>query len=526
MSAILKFLEKTKYQGDNNAVIGFGLPSLEAFHEQHKPTGFEKYSETFINYLKDKYSNEEWVAINDFDTPVEDIEVEEEVISPLTERGCYKGDWERLAHTTQVEVDGMMKNYERSIDRFENVQEINEFITDTPFNLTAGNANASNVSEIGTFFVKPDTLTIPTENLDVTKLSNLAVSLINTYNDCAERFNALDIADKEQLEFPPLLSILSQMISSVQTLIDKRTNSSNAPITKELLNDDQVVIVQNFSNEGIYESMRKFFGISNRGDQKKMFNAYTNAASLLNDFKHNFGTGNWIDKQTFVKGKISGDGIYAPLVIRGEPIDILKSIKANDQYTAQYAKLDNQIEAWIRTVKPVYDFLVKNANNLTDDVYKEAKSMFEKLPKPKIGTGDFPQSGYTGVASYPGSPDSIVPVYLQKDQPVEALTPEVAKKAIDAIIKSLEKLQVSARGEVMDKMPDQLGYYIWTEKPVNKKGNISYADWNKLIFDILGVSHTKDSIKEIRARQCYIKAMYACAKWIDRSIKGKHTVSN
>ncbi|MBG7006434.1 hypothetical protein I5G20_13710 [Pseudomonas aeruginosa] len=279
------------------------------------------------------------------------------------------------------------------------------------------------------------------------------------------------------------------------------------------------------SNEGFSDSIKKFFGVANRGKQKKLFNSYTSVSHLARDIIDHF-TLDWLKKQTFVKGDISGKGISDRLIINGK-VDILDAIQANAKFVEQDAKMKETLNQWFGMTRPILDYLNKNASNLSDEVYAEANAMLAKLKKPAFPKLPWPAEGYSGKAIFRND-NVVIPSYNgEGPDKLPALDEVTATKALDQILKLLDGL-TKVRLD-LDEVKEQVSRYMWSDDLTNPKGKVSYDKWNTLVLSVVSYpvgSSPDERMKWWRAEGCFSQAIYACAKWIDNSIKGKISVES
>lgn len=269
------------------------------------------------------------------------------------------------------------------------------------------------------------------------------------------------------------------------------------------------------SNEGFLESIKKFFGVSNKDIERDIVRGHTyNHAGFASIISKYFGNSQWLDKQTFVTGDIDPKGISNRVGV-DRKADIFKTIEANDKFEPIRKKWDELLRDYRRKLKPLKEKYKDGPFN--DATYEALTSFFEKNPPPKLPDSILPKAWYTG----------------EVNGPIKALTKEEVKKAADLMSKSLKNIwdkydNPGDRGEGYVVMDDYWVKLANSQSPNANKLDSKYSvqQWVELAKKLDGVWLFWSSKDFKQFQSDYRETLYACAKWIDRSIKGKQVVSS
>ncbi|BDR24888.1 hypothetical protein RVBP14_0540 [Pseudomonas phage sp. Brmt] len=293
-------------------------------------------------------------------------------------------------------------------------------------------------------------------------------------------------------------------------------------VEKSIINTPGFIQV---SNEGLIDSIKKVLGISNRGDQKRIWRSSSSARGFLEQLESTFGNPQWLNKQVFVTGDINSNGIANVLSINGK-VSIEDAIRAVEPFFKLEEKSNREMESYRQKTKPALDLLIKNAHNLDANVYKEAKAIVDKARAGFKTSVKWPAGTITGKGTY-NSPRTVVAKYPSTDSKLKALTEEEAAKAMNLIISALER-QITLSFKFPD-LPDPLEGLIYDmlDNPSPIAG-IDYYDWNDLLFACFGPGIDDDvmEVNKMRQYHSFIDIMEAAAKWVDRSIKGRLAMGN
>lgn len=279
------------------------------------------------------------------------------------------------------------------------------------------------------------------------------------------------------------------------------------------------------SNEGMIESVKKFLGMSNKGNIPTIYAFPSTVSKLRDDLKLNFGNPGWLDKQTYVTGPINGKGITDVLNINGK-VDIDAALKATEVFATKENQYIKELDQYRSKVKPALDLLIKNNKQLTQEVYEQALEITQKAKKFFKSTVKWPDQTLTGKGTYSG-PNQVKAKYQPVELEIQALDEATVKKTMSAVMASLDK--IASQAFTIPDLPTSLDKMVYDlDGKAEPVGGISWAKWHDLIFACLGpgITDPSQSMNYTRAKNSYMDVMMACARWIDRSIKGKVSVES
>lgn len=272
----------------------------------------------------------------------------------------------------------------------------------------------------------------------------------------------------------------------------------------------------NVSNENFFETIKKFLGIPNKKMEYNLSKSTTyNHGGFARAMKREFGDKNWLAKQTFIKGEISGSGISEHVGVGGKA-DIFKTIEANNKFKVIRKAWDDELKRYFSETKSIREKYKDGP--FTDATYDAMTAALSKITKPKL-------------------PEKLVPKEWFTDKvtgEITALTEDEIFKAANEIGDSLEDLWVTydtLKGVDHNNFVDLDRYWIslaHADNPSKSKLDSSYplSKWVDLALSIDSLHLYWSSKEYYRCLNEYRAVFLACAKWIDRSIKGNVAVEH
>lgn len=272
------------------------------------------------------------------------------------------------------------------------------------------------------------------------------------------------------------------------------------------------------SNEGFFDSIKKAMGISNKNEETDFKRGYTyNHNGFANMLKRTFGDKDYLAKQTFVTGPIDSKGIANWVGVNGKA-DIQKTIAENNKFEKIRATWQDALTGYFVKIKPVLEKYKDGPYN--DATYDALKGYFDKTPPPALPQGLVPKGGwFTG----------------EVNGDIEALDEATVFKATNDIAASLENIWTKYDSN-REKAEERGQVYLandWVNLAHADNPNISKfetkhsaQEWQAIARRMDGLVAYWSDPEWSRALKAYRETFYACAKWIDRSIKGKHIVSS
>lgn len=268
------------------------------------------------------------------------------------------------------------------------------------------------------------------------------------------------------------------------------------------------------SNEGIIESVRKLFGMHNRG---KTFvaldgNASANIAKIYKTIEGTFASKEWLDKQTPVKEDVKVDDLLKNL----DPKNLVASVQETFAISQAFSEAVNKAQLGVlETLGPV--LRLWHPQKLTDKVYEatmevvaSVSSVNELAKKPtRTRTNLLPCKGE------PTAPPLSIEAILE----------------LATTINKCMKTDVSSIENQNDLLDKQMGafseaYYQISRQDAHSESYNPEA-WAKLasrVFDKLSPNGVQEALAASRQ---FGDTCVACVVYMERSIKGgKPTVSN
>ena len=276
---------------------------------------------------------------------------------------------------------------------------------------------------------------------------------------------------------------------------------------------------QTVSNEGVVDSVRKFFKVHNRGKDyiEVDGNAKANGYEVEKLLKNTYANQAWLDKQTHKPGTVKVSDLNKFLNFDKIPATIQETGAINAQFQ------NAQIQAILvnaKTLGPIFNEL--DPGKLTDKNYEDLKAALSSI-KPITETIKLPSRSKTSLLGG-AQPDSR-----------EAMALEDVKPTAEAVLKALSdthSVWVDGGKEIADIM----GNYYDLEMFIEKKGRASPGYNNGAWTDLMGAIFRKcfsnGAPEVIAAYRNFEAACIAAVTYMERSFTGgkvsneSFTVSN
>lgn len=276
---------------------------------------------------------------------------------------------------------------------------------------------------------------------------------------------------------------------------------------------------ETISNEGLIESVRKFFGVHNRGSKFVELdgNASASIGKIYKTIEGTFASKEWLDKQTPVKGDVKVADLLDDINVKSLVSSVQETFAINLAFAQAVDKAQLEV---IKALKPALSLW--NATNLTDKAYETTLKLLETVPsvsdvikKPtRTKTNLLPSKGE------PTAPALSIDAIL-----------ELASTINNCIKTDIGR--IDEQGEMLDKY---LGVFTEAHYQITREDGASESyntqAWEKLASRVFSkLSH--NSIQEAYAAMRQFSATCICAViYMERSIKGgkvsneEFTVSN